>query len=203
MLTRCLTPGDPLHVNGSEYLLCAASIEQARLCFRFVREWLEPTGEYRFIDSATRIGIKHLASNTSLRVLSSNGKTAMGIVNTRIAVADEPGSWEINGGHLMFDALVTAQGKPNSPLKLILIGTLSPMATGAGHFWYDLIDDGTQGDVWVKTLQGDASKWIRGTKSGVVTHSLRLTPTSVRSCYRNGMLHAATPDCGRDLCHIV
>ena len=99
MLTRCLTPGDPLHVSGSEYLLCAASIEQARLCFRFVREWLEPTGEYRFIDSATRIRILHKGSNTTLRVLSSNGKTAMGIVNTSIAVADEPGSWEINGGN--------------------------------------------------------------------------------------------------------
>ena len=159
VLARCLTPGDSLYVDGSEYLLCAASIEQARLCFRFVREWLEPTGEYRFIDSATRIGIKHKASNTSLRVLSSNGKTAMGIVNTSIAVADEPGSWEINGGQLMFDALVTAQGKPNSPLKLILIGTLSPSAANAGHWWYDLIDDGTQGDVWVKTLQGDPAKW--------------------------------------------
>ena len=33
VLARGLTPGDPLHVDGSEYLLCAASIEQARLCF--------------------------------------------------------------------------------------------------------------------------------------------------------------------------
>ena len=107
----------------------------------------------------------------------------MGIVNTKICVADEPGSWEVNGGQLMADALFTAQGKPNSPLKLIMIGTLSPMATGAGHWWYDLIDDGTRGSVWVKTLQGDAGEMgPRGTKSGVVTHSFPLTPTSVRSC---------------------
>ena len=159
VLARGLTPGDPLHVSGSEYLLCAASIEQARLCFRFIREWLEPTGEYRFIDSATRIGIKHKGSNTSLRVLSSNGKTSMGIVNSAICVADEGGSWEINGGQLMWDALTTAQGKPFSPLKLIVIGTLAPAATGAGHWFYDLIDDGTQGDVWVKALQGDPAKW--------------------------------------------
>ena len=64
LLTRCLTPGDDLHVPGSEYLLCAASIEQARLCYRFIRTELEETGEYRFIDSATRIGITHKASNT-------------------------------------------------------------------------------------------------------------------------------------------
>ena len=41
ILRRCLTPGDRLHVAGAEYLLCAASIEQARLCFRFVRSDLE------------------------------------------------------------------------------------------------------------------------------------------------------------------
>ena len=47
VLTRALTPGDPLHQGGAEYLLCAASIEQARLCFRFVRSALESTGAYR------------------------------------------------------------------------------------------------------------------------------------------------------------
>ena len=78
LLRRCLTPGDDLYVAGGEYLLCAASIEQARLCYRFIRAELEPTGGYSFIDSATRIGITHRASNTRLRVLSSNGKTAMG-----------------------------------------------------------------------------------------------------------------------------
>ena len=86
VLTRCLTPGDRLHVPGSEYLLCAASIEQARLCFRFSRAELESVGGYRFLDSATRIGITHVASNTRLRVLSSNGKTAMGIVNCPVLV---------------------------------------------------------------------------------------------------------------------
>ena len=80
LLTRGLTPGDSLHVPGSEYLLCAGSIEQARLCYRFIRADLEPTGEYKFLDSVTRIGITHKATNTRLRVLSSNGKTSMGIV---------------------------------------------------------------------------------------------------------------------------
>ena len=81
LLQRCVTPGDVLFKPGSEYLLCAGSIEQARLCYRFIRAELEDSGEYRFIDSATRIGITHKASNTRLRILSSNGKTAMGIVN--------------------------------------------------------------------------------------------------------------------------
>ena len=126
ILQRCLTPGDELFVKGSEYLLCAGSIEQARLCFRFIRAELEPTGQYRFLDSSTRIGIAHKASNTRLRILSSNGKTAMGIVGCPLLVADEPGSWEVNGGTLMYDAIVTALGKPNSPMRTVFIGTLAP-----------------------------------------------------------------------------
>ena len=69
LLTRCLTPTDHLFVQGAEYLLCAASIEQARLCYRFIRADLEPTGQYRFIDSVTRLGIVHKSTNTRLRVL--------------------------------------------------------------------------------------------------------------------------------------
>ena len=105
LLTRCLTPGDRLHTAGAEYLLCAASIEQARIVFRFVRADLEPRGGYRFLDSFTRIGITHVASNTRLRVLSSNARTAMGIVGCPLLVADEPGSWETVGGELMHDAI--------------------------------------------------------------------------------------------------
>ena len=152
LLTRCLTPGDSLHVAGAEYLLCAGSIEQARLCFRFIRAELEESGEYRFLDSSTRIGITHKASNTRLRVLSSNGKTAMGIVNCPLLVADEPGSWEVVGGTLMYDAIVTALGKPNSPMRTVFIGTLAPAMSG---WWHDLIADGSNGSTYVQGLQAN------------------------------------------------
>ena len=156
LLTRCLTPGDDLHVPGAEYLLCAGSIEQARLCFRFIRAELEPSGEYRFLDSSTRIGISHKASNTRLRVLSSNGKTAMGIVNCPLLVADEPGSWEAVGGTLMYDAIITALGKPSSPMKVVFIGTLAPSMSG---WWHDLIADGSNGTTYVQALQGKVEAW--------------------------------------------
>ena len=158
LLTRCLTPADDLHVPGSEYLLCAGSIEQARLCFRFTRADLEPTGGYRFLDSATRIGITHKASNTRLRVLSSNGRTAMGIVGCPLLVADEPGSWEVVGGELMHDAIQTAQGKPGSALRVVYIGTLAPSRAG---WWHDLIRAGSTGSTHVTALQGDPDKWDR------------------------------------------
>ena len=156
LLRRCLTPGDKLHVPGSEYLLCAASIEQARLCYRFIRAELGETGDYLYSDSSTRIGIVHKRSNTRLRVLSSNGKTAMGIVNCPILVADEPGSWETVGGTLMYDAIITALGKPNSPMRTVFIGTLAPATAG---WWHDLIADGSNGSTYVQALQGDVEKW--------------------------------------------
>ena len=156
LLERGMTPGDSLHVKGAEYLLCAASIEQARLCYRFIRAGLEPTGEYRFIDSTTRLGITHLPTNTRLRVLSSNGKTGMGIVGCPLLVADEPGSWEVNGGQLMADAILTALGKPGSPLTAVFIGTLAP---ATGGWWHDLIDDGTRGSAYVQALRGNPERW--------------------------------------------
>ena len=155
VITRALTPGDPLNVPGAEYLLCAASIEQARLCFRFVRPALEPTGLYRFLDSSQRIGITG-PDDTKLRVLSSNGKTAMGIVGCPLVVCDEPGSWETVGGGLMHDAIQTAMGKPGSRLKAIYIGTLAPARSG---WWHDLIDDGSGGSTYVQSLRGDLAKW--------------------------------------------
>ena len=154
VLTRCLSPGDSLNQPGAEYLLCAGSIEQARLCYRFIRADLEPLGGFRFIDSTTRIGITHVPTNTRLRVHSSNGKTAFGIVGTPILVADEPGSWEPNS--LMHDAIQTAMGKPGSNLRAIYIGTVAP---SSGGWWAQMVEDGSSGSTYVQALQGDREKW--------------------------------------------
>ena len=63
---RVLTPTDGLFQVGKESVLLAASIEQSRIVYKFVRDELEPTGEYRFLDSATRIGITHKATKYPL-----------------------------------------------------------------------------------------------------------------------------------------
>ena len=156
ILTRALTPGGPLHEPGKEYILLAGSLEQARMCFRPIRKDLEPTGQYRFIDSITRLGITDLRDNTRLRVMSSSAKSAMGIVGVPLLVADEPGSWQVVGGELMNDAIQTAQGKPGSRLKVIYIGTLAP---ATGGWWHDLVGDGSHGSTYVQALQGDPERW--------------------------------------------
>ena len=59
----------------------------------------------------------------------------MGLVNTPWVIADEPGAWEVNGGQLMAYAILTAQGKPGSPLRAVFIGTLAPSFGGGGMIW--------------------------------------------------------------------
>ena len=49
----------------------------------------------------------------------------------------------------MFDAIITALGKPNSPMRTIFIGTLAPAMAG---WWHDLISDGSNGTTYVQTL---------------------------------------------------
>ena len=159
ILSRCMTPGDPLFQAGQEYILGSASLEMARLSYGFIRETLEPTGEYRFIDSVTRLGITHVPTNTKLRAISSNAKTSFGLVRVPLAVIDEPGSLEILGGQLLADSLFTAQGKVGSRLKLVMIGTLAPLATHSGHWWHDLVNDGTHGRVYVQHFHGDIETW--------------------------------------------
>ena len=151
-----MTPSDDLFRHGTESVLCAASIEQARIVFKFARENLEPTGEYRFLDSHTRIGIAHKETNTRTRILGSNGKTAMGLVNCPWAICDEPGAWEVRGGTLLADAIMTAMGKPFSPLRALYIGTLAPATSG---WWHDLVDGGTHGTTVVHALRGDPERW--------------------------------------------
>ena len=137
-----------------EIALCAASIEQGRIVFRFIRQMLGEEG-WRYLDSAQRIAITR-ADGARLRVIGSNGRTAMGLVDTPLVIADEPGAWEVNKGGLMWDAITTAQGKPGSPLRVVIIGTLAPAQAG---WWHDLIGTGTSGTAYVQALQANPDKW--------------------------------------------
>ena len=112
--------------------------------------------EYRFADSLTRVQIVHKPTKTVLQVRSSNPKTTMGLVNTPWVIADEPGAWAVNDGALMFDAISTSLGKPNSPLKALFIGTLAP---AQGGWWHDLIDRGSHHSTYVQAIQGDRETW--------------------------------------------
>ena len=157
LLARALTPSDPMCEVGKECLLVASSLEQARITYGFIRTELEATKEYRWLDSSTRVGITHKATNTRLRVLSSKAKSAFGIVNCPLLVFDEPGALEIVGGRMLADAVFTALAKPGSSMRVILIGTLAPATDG---WWHDLIDAGSNSTTYVQALKcDDPEKW--------------------------------------------
>ena len=156
LLARVLTPGDPLHRPGTESVLVAATYEQARIVFRFMRRTLEVAGGYSFTDTANRISATHRATRTHVRLIGSNARAAFGLVDCPLVVADEPGCWETAGGELLHDAIQTAQGKPGSPLRAVYIGTLAP---ARGGWWHLLAAGGSHGSTYVQTLQGDRRTW--------------------------------------------
>ena len=155
---RALTPGDPLFVPGGEVVLFAGSIEQTRLVYRQCLGFLEHRlDEYRLVDSATRVAIKHNGTRTRLKAIGSNPKTSLGLVGVPLAIMDEPGSLHNTGGTAVWDAVRTAMGKPGSPLKAILIGTLAPAEPNS--WWPTLIEGGSTGSTAVHLLQGRADRW--------------------------------------------
>ncbi len=158
LLLDFIWPDSPHFVNNKECLCLAASLDQARIVFRYLREWLEPSGQYRFGDSPTAVTIKHKSTNTQIRAISSKAKTAMGIVGVPWVIADEPGAWEVTGGQLMQDAIQTAQGKYGSDLRVLYIGTRAPAMDG---WWIDLLDRGTDESrsLFVYNLAAHPKKW--------------------------------------------
>ena len=59
------------------------------------------------------------ATNTRLSVLAANPKTAQGLVSVPLAILDEPGAFEVVGGAAVWDAVRTAQGKPDSDMLTV------------------------------------------------------------------------------------
>ena len=156
LASRILTPTDKLFRPGSESIVVAGSLEQGRIIFRFARDMLKDSPEYRFADSLTRVQITHQATRTVLQVRGSNAKNIMGLTNCPYVLGDEPGSWKVTDGELLHDAIQTAQGKPGSPLTALYIGTIAPAHVG---WWPELVAGGSNGSTHVQVLQGDRETW--------------------------------------------
>ena len=178
IVARALTPGDSLYVAGGEIVLFAGSIEQCRLTYRQALTFLEPRlDEYRLVDSATRVAITRKDCRTRLKAVGSNPKTSLGLVGVPLAILDEPAALHTVGGTALWDSVRTAQGKPGSPLKAILTGTLSPSEPGS--WWPVLVENGTRGSTWVGVLQGRADRWNHWREILRVNPLARLFPDTV------------------------
>ena len=80
----------------------------------------------------------------------------MGLVKCPWVICDEPGSWKPMDGLLMWDAIDTAHGKPESVMTVILIGTIAPTMTG---WWPELLERDSRGSRYVQLLQGNRERW--------------------------------------------
>ena len=75
LLAEALDPDGALFVPGSESVLVAGSMDQARAVFGFLRG-VCGEDDYRYQDSGQRVGATHKATNTRVRVASSDAKRA-------------------------------------------------------------------------------------------------------------------------------
>lgn len=158
LLARALTPGDVLHHAGTESLILAGSLKQVRELFKQLKPMMGDDSDYRWSDSPTSVSVIHKPTGTRVQAIASNSKTAFGIVGVPLIIADEPGTWQATGGAEMHDAIQTALGKPESPMRVIYLGTLAPQGL-PGHWWYDLVADGSRRSTFVMRYQGDAETW--------------------------------------------
>ena len=162
---RFLTPGDPLHVTGTEAHIAAASIGQARrTVFRLLREMIDTgpdSADYRIAESAVACHIVHKASNTRVSVLASSGKTSQGLTRCPWVFADEPGSWETNGGELLHASIQSAMGKPGCHLRAVYCGTLAP---ATGGWWHGLVHGGSDASTHVMALEGVPARWDKASE---------------------------------------
>lgn len=161
LVSRAMTPGDALWRPGTEMHLAAASIGQVRrTTWKLLREFLTGSG-YRWAETQNACHVVHPETNTRASVLASSGQTAQGLVRCPLLVADEPGAWQVNGGQLLYDAIVTAQGKPGAALRALFVGTLAPAVSG---WWHDLVASGSQGSTHVTAVAGDRERWDRASE---------------------------------------
>ena len=80
LAARIMSPDDSMFTPGTESVLVAGTIEQARITFRVMRGFLGEDVGMKYTDSGQRIAVNHPATNTRLRIIGSNGNAAMGLL---------------------------------------------------------------------------------------------------------------------------
>ena len=186
LLSAALDPRGPLFRAGCENVLMAGSFDQARFLFSALRQFL-PGNAYRWADSLSQMRVRHLDTGTACRVISSRGKTALGIRDARLIVGDEPASWDARNGALMFDAVVTSAGKTQQ--TAIFLGTLSP-CDNPDSWWPKLVDGGSEPGTHVSLLQGPETwpvTWSQVAKCNPLVRISKLMKDTLRGELRKAL----------------
>ena len=157
---RVVNPRSSLFRRGTESHLVSSSLGQSRrTAFRLLKARVEARPDcdsYRVSENRNECAVTHLPTDTRISVLAPKAATAQGLVGCPWVIGDEPGSWDVLGGFAMHEAIQTAQGKPQSPLHVLYIGTLAPQK---GDWWPSLVKRGSSDSRFVACLQADPKRW--------------------------------------------
>ena len=153
-----ITPGKAMFVPRGEVLIAAPSMQQGRICFEHIREFMRPD-MYEWVDdelllkrkiwkenfNTHQMEISHKPTGTKLKVIGSDPKRAHGLAPSML-ICDEPAQFE-SGGDVFYAALRTSLGKQANP-RMLVIGTRprSPL-----HFFSRLLfnpPDGTNSIIY-------------------------------------------------------
>ena len=147
----------PTRQSGPESVLIAGSIEQAQN--RFSGRAAHPGTDRRVPFSGLGDSLCYHSQSVKYPAPRNRQQPQDGDGTSRLSTGHHGRTGyvcETNAGELMFHAVRTAQGKPDSPLRAILIGTLAPATSG---WWPDLIAAGSTGSTYVMALQARLARW--------------------------------------------
>ena len=145
-----VVPGSPVFREGHEVVVFAGSMRQARHVYRAALRALPDPDTYRRRDNNQEIAILGPAE-TKVNIYPSSGKRALGLgANEHLLIADEPASWNVRDGDLLWAALTGSLGKLPGQ-RLLVCGTLSPAEPGS--WWPELVKAGGDALTYVQLHQ--------------------------------------------------
>ena len=158
----------PLAQPRGEVVAVASSFAQAKIVYRFARDYLRPWTDaaperYRVLDSQSAALIEDRETGASLRCIGSDPKRAHGL-GPRLILADEPAQWPVNFAEPMYAALATSRGKVEDS-RLIALGT---RPANGGSWFARLLEGGPHVFAQVHAAPPDAAigapeTWERAT----------------------------------------
>ena len=149
--------GSPVFRAGHEVVVFAGSMRQARHVYRAALRAVPAGVKVRTRDNNQEVSILG-AQGTKLTVYPSSGKRALGLgANEHLLIADEPASWNVRDGDLLWSALTGSLGKLPGQ-RLLVCGTLSPAEPGS--WWPELVASGSTGRTYTQVHQaGEDDRW--------------------------------------------
>ena len=135
----CAFVSGPLRQPRGEVVLCASSLNQARIAFDHALAFLDatPGAEWRIQNTQQFAVLEHRETKARLRCIGSDPKRAHGLAPA-LVLADEPAQWPHTTATRMLAALTTSMGKiPGS--RMVAIGT-RPDSTE--HWFAKMLDGG-------------------------------------------------------------